>query len=91
MSKELKKIHVDLDKNIFELNGKRLEKCSFLNIMYENGIWSVEITKDEIYKSPRDHVMEIKHEIVLDKQGIAQVVAKEINRQLVKNSDNTRV
>ncbi len=91
MSKELRSIHMDLDKNIFELNGKRLEKCSFLNIMYDNGIWSVEITKDEIYKSPRDHVMEIKHEIVLDKQGIAQVVAKEINRQLVKNSDNTRV
>ena len=90
MSKELRSIHMDLDKNIFELNGKRLEKCSFLNIMYDNGIWSVEITKDEIYKSPMDHVMEIKHEIVLDKQGIAQVVAKEINRQLAANSESTR-
>ena len=90
MSKELKSIHMDLDKKIFELNGKRLEKCSFLNIRYENGIWSVEITKDEIYKSPMDHVMEIKHEIVLDKQSIAQVVAKEINRQLAANSESTR-
>nr|DAF06775.1 MAG TPA: hypothetical protein [Caudoviricetes sp.] len=54
MSKELKSIHVDFDKKIFELNGKILEKCSFLNIRYENGIWSVDITKDEVYVSPTD-------------------------------------
>ena len=45
---------MDFDKKIFELNGKILEKCSFLNIRYENGIWSVDITKDEVYVSPTD-------------------------------------
>ena len=46
-------INIDLSKNIFELNGKRIEHVSELELSCEGDNWSLRITKDEFYTGTR--------------------------------------
>ncbi len=47
-----KSIHIDFDKGIFEVNGKRLECVSDLKLCYDshNDNWTLQITKDIFYE-----------------------------------------
>lgn len=54
MAKKLKSIHIDLENNIFELNGERMRCVSELELCMTRRkslptMWSLRITKDEIY------------------------------------------
>ena len=54
-AKEFRSLHVDLDKNIYEINGKVVSpKCFYLKLELENGEWSLQISTDEFYTS-KDH------------------------------------
>lgn len=50
--KVFKSIHIDLEKGIFLLNGKPMNKVSALCLEAEHGRWSLKITKDELYEAP---------------------------------------
>lgn len=50
--KVFKSIHIDLEKDIYELNGECIsETTSELNLYFENGKWSLQITKEDCYAS----------------------------------------
>lgn len=47
--KPFKSIHIDIDKGICLLNGKALSMVSRCNLEFNNGKWSLLITRDELY------------------------------------------
>ena len=47
--KPFKSIHIDIDKGICLLNGEALSMVSRCNLEFNNGKWSLLITKDELY------------------------------------------
>lgn len=54
MAKTFKSLHIDLENNIFELNGERMRCVSDLELCTEKRkgqpmTWALRITKDEIY------------------------------------------
>lgn len=52
---ELKTFHIDVDKGIYEVNGKDISKTvTRLQLTYENGKWSLELDETSVY-STRDH------------------------------------
>lgn len=46
-------IHIDLSKNIFELNGEPMNLVSGLELSCEGDNWLLRITKDEFYTGTR--------------------------------------
>ncbi len=46
-------IHIDLSKNIFELNGEPMKLVSELELSCEGDNWFLRITKDEFYTGTR--------------------------------------
>lgn len=54
---KLKSVHIDVDKGIYEVNGRDVSKSgSYLNLTFEKGTWSLEITEDTIYTTS-DHII----------------------------------
>ena len=51
-AERFKSLHIDFDRDIFELNGKRLECVSELKLSYDSyhDDWTLQITKDIFYK-----------------------------------------
>lgn len=48
----LKSIHIDVDNGIFEVNGEDISAdTSYLNLIFEAGVWSLVITRDTVYAS----------------------------------------
>lgn len=47
--KVLKSLEINLEKGIFKLNGEDMEGIHRLDIDFDNGRWSLLVTKDEIY------------------------------------------
>ena len=47
--KELKSIEIDIEKKVFKLNGKDMIGISRLDLDFDNGKWTLLVTKDEIY------------------------------------------
>lgn len=48
----LKSIHIDVDKGIYEVNGDDISAdTSYLNLIFEAGVWSLMITRDTVYAS----------------------------------------
>ncbi len=47
--KKLKSIEINIEKNVFKLNGEDMKGVSRLDIDYDNGNWTLLVTKDEIY------------------------------------------
>lgn len=47
--KELISVEIDIKKKIFKLNGKDMKGVSGLEIEFNNGKWTLLVTKDEIY------------------------------------------
>lgn len=48
-SKRFKSIHIDTEKKIYLLNGKKMDCVQCLALEFEKGEWSLSITKDEFY------------------------------------------
>lgn len=48
--KEFRSIHIDLKKREFRLNDIPMGSVSALELTFENGKWSLSITKDELYE-----------------------------------------
>ena len=47
---EFKSIHIDTEKGIYQLNGENVQRVRHLELEFENGKWSLLVTKDELYK-----------------------------------------
>lgn len=47
--KKLESLEIDLEKNIYKLNGEGMEFVSRIDISYNNGEWTLFLTKDEVY------------------------------------------
>lgn len=47
--KAFKSIHIDLEKGIFLINGEKLPMVSRIDLEFNNGKWSLLVTRDEIY------------------------------------------
>lgn len=47
--KPFKSIHVDLEKGVFLINGEALPMVNRIDLEFNNGKWSLLITRDELY------------------------------------------
>ena len=47
--KPLKSIHIDTEKGIYLLNGEEVQMISRIDLEFNNGKWSLLITRDELY------------------------------------------
>jgi len=47
--KEFKSLHIDTEKGIYLLNVEVMRHVSHLNLEFEDGGWSLSVTKDEFY------------------------------------------
>lgn len=47
--KKLESLEIDIKKRIFKLNGKEMKGISRLDIDYDNGSWTLFVTKDVVY------------------------------------------
>lgn len=47
--KKLESLEIDLEKNIYKLNGEDMKFVSRIDISYNNGEWTLFLTKDEVY------------------------------------------
>lgn len=43
-------LHIDIEKNEFRLNGKDMRMVSRIDLEFNNGKWSLLVTKDELYE-----------------------------------------
>lgn len=48
--KEFKSIHIDTEKGIYLINGREECLISHLELEFDNGKWSLFITKDEYFE-----------------------------------------
>lgn len=47
---ELKSLHIDTVRGIYQLNGRDISKSvSRLELVFEDGIWSLMVTEDYVY------------------------------------------
>lgn len=47
--KPFKSIHIDTEKGIYLLNGEEVQMISRIDLEFNNGKWSLFITRDELY------------------------------------------
>lgn len=47
--KSFKSIHIDTEKGIYLLNGEEVPMVSRIDLEFNNGKWSLLITRDELY------------------------------------------
>lgn len=47
--KPFKSIHIDTEKGIYLLNGEEVQMISRIDLEFNNGKWSLLITRDELY------------------------------------------
>lgn len=47
--KPFKSIHIDTEKGIYLLNGEEVPMVSRIDLEFNNGKWSLLITRDELY------------------------------------------
>lgn len=56
-SEPFKSLRIDVDKNIYEVNGRDVSKSGYyLNLVFEHGEWSLIITEDQIYNTSNHDV-----------------------------------
>lgn len=48
--KEFKSLQIDLKKGIFLLNGEDIRDVHRLDLEFDNGRWSLLVTRDELYE-----------------------------------------
>ena len=47
--KPFKSIHIDTEQGIYLLNGEEVQMISRIDLEFNNGKWSLLITRDELY------------------------------------------
>lgn len=47
--KELKSLEIDIEKKIFKLNGEDMTGVSRIDLDFDNGKWTLFVTKDVMY------------------------------------------
>lgn len=52
--KELKSLIIDVENKRYLLNGKEMAGISHLDLDFDNGKWTLLITKDEMYQTTPD-------------------------------------
>ncbi len=52
-SKLFESLHIDVKKGEFLLNGEDMKGVSHLELEFNNGEWSLLVTRDEFYKAGR--------------------------------------
>ncbi len=62
-TKRFKSIHIDTEKSIYLLNGKKMDCVQYLALEFEKGEWSLSITKDEFYY--RQQPVRLRYELGL--------------------------
>lgn len=48
-TKKLKSLEINIEKGVFKLNGEDMKGVSRLDIDYDNGNWTLFVTKDIVY------------------------------------------
>lgn len=49
---ELKSLHIDIEKGIYEVNGRDVsDKGTYMNLIFEDGSWSLMITENNFYSA----------------------------------------
>ena len=48
-SKPFESLHIDVKKGEFFLNGESMKAVSHLELEFDNGKWSLLVTRDELY------------------------------------------
>lgn len=49
---ELKSLHIDIEKGIYEVNGRDVsDKGTYMNLIFEDGSWSLMITENNFYNA----------------------------------------
>lgn len=51
IAKKFKSIHIDTEKDIYLLNGKKIESVYFMRLQFEDGLWSLKTTQNNLYES----------------------------------------
>lgn len=49
--KELKSLFIDVENNRYELNGNPMTGINRLDLDFDNGKWTLLVTKDEMYQA----------------------------------------
>ena len=49
-SKPFESLHIDVKKGEFLLNGESMKSISHLELEFNNGEWSLLVTRDELYE-----------------------------------------
>ena len=52
MNQEFKSIHIDLENQIFFVNGKQLTRVNTLKLENSGDYWSLRLNVDEVYEAP---------------------------------------
>lgn len=56
---KLKSVHIDVERDIYEINGRDISASGkFLSLTFENGKWSLMISEDVIYNISDQDVTE---------------------------------
>lgn len=56
----LKSLHIDVENGIYEVNGRDISKSGkYLNLVFENGAWSLMISEDTIYTTSNQNIKEL--------------------------------
>lgn len=48
--KKFKSLEIDVEKGIYKLNGENMEMISEINLDFDNGKWTLLVTREEIYE-----------------------------------------
>lgn len=58
-SEELKTLEIDMDRNVFKVNGRDISNSGkYMSLTFEHGTWSLMITEDKFYSTSDHNVKE---------------------------------
>lgn len=49
MDEQLRTLVIDTEKGIYKVNGRTISKTEYLNLVFENGVWSLVIKENSFY------------------------------------------
>nr|DAP78050.1 MAG TPA: hypothetical protein [Caudoviricetes sp.] len=75
---ELKSLHIDVEKNIYEVNGRDISQSGkYFNLVFEDGTWTLVVSEDTGYSTNA-------HSITIDSKMTAKVI-----QQAIRGNDAT--
>lgn len=67
--KELKSLEINIQEGIYRLNGEDMKGISRLDVEFNNGMWALLVTKDEIYAQAAPCKESIGENLIKHKKG----------------------